>query len=112
PRLYARSNIIPNSVRAAFQGEQFLLPVLPPAVAREVAVRPDRAVAGNQDGDRVRGAGAADGPGRAGTSDPPRDLPVAARGAGRNRPELFPDPGLEGGGAGVQRERPLPRFAL
>src|SRR5690349_400609 len=104
------SNISRNSV-AAFEGEQFLLPFRPPAVADEVAAGSDRAVARDEERDGVRGAGAADGPRRTRTSDPPRDLAIGSGRAGRDRPKLFPDAGLEGGRARVQGQRRVDRLS-
>lgn len=66
-----------------------------PAVAGEVAVRPDGAVAGDQDRDGVGGARRADGARGPRLSDPPGDLTIGTglpRGDGA---ELVPDAGLE-----------------
>src|SRR2546430_1243615 len=90
--------------RAALQCEEALLALDPPAVAARAAVFPDGAVARDHQRDRVRRARPADRPRCAGLAETPGDVAVGARRAVRDRPQLFPDAPLEGGGLNVQRQ--------
>src|ERR1051325_3793477 len=84
--------------------EQGLLAVGSPAIAPEVAVRADDAVAGNHERRRVRRAGARDRPGRGRHADASRDVRVGPRLPERNLPELLPHTPLERGRADVERQ--------
>src|SRR6185437_6725113 len=75
-----------------------------PAIAGQVAVLADDAMAGNNDGDRIRGAGARDGANSSGLADRACDLGVRARGAVGDAAKLVPDAALERGGLHVQRQ--------
>src|SRR5579864_3939572 len=71
--------------------EQRVLAFEAPAVAGQVAVLTDDAMAGNDDGDRIRGAGASDGANRSGLADGSGDFGVRARGAVGDAAKLVPD---------------------
>ena len=88
----------------AFLLEQGALAFDAPAVAAQALVRPDDAVAGNHQRDRVSGAGIGHGAAGAGLADGGGDLAVAARLAGGNGLQFAPDLQLKGGRAQVQRQ--------
>src|SRR5579864_72861 len=71
--------------------EQRVLAFEAPAVAGQVAVLPDDAMARNHDGNRIRGAGASDGANRSGLADGSGDFGVRARGAVGDAAKLVPD---------------------
>lgn len=84
--------------------EQGALAFEAPAVAGQVAVLADDAMAGNDDGDRIRRAGASDGANGSGLADGARDLGVRARSAVRDAAKLVPHAALERGGLHVERQ--------
>ena len=82
-----------------------------PAVAGEAAIFGDDAVAGDDDGNGIGGAGAGDGADGFFASDGAGDLAVGARGAPRDAAEFFPDAALKSGGLHVEREIAMRLFA-
>ena len=87
-----------------FRGEQSLLAFEAPTIAAEAAVFADDAVAGNNDGDGIGGAGASHGADGPGIADAASNFGIGARLAAGNAPELFPNAALEGGAANVERD--------
>ena len=75
-----------------------------PAVPGQVAVLADDAMARDDDGDRVGGAGAGDGANGSGLADGAGDLGVRARGAVGDAAKFVPDAALERGGLHVERQ--------
>ena len=75
-----------------------------PAVASQVAVCPDHAVAGDDESDRVRRTGSGHGPSSLGPADGRRDFGVRARRSVGDGAQGVPDPPLELAGAYVQGE--------
>src|SRR5215467_284934 len=73
-----------------------------PGISRERAVVADHAVAGNGDGEIVRGARSGDRTCRLRGSDAPRDLGIANRLADANFSQRLPNTLLEGGAADVK----------
>ena len=90
--------------RSFFFAEQLLLSLDAPAVAGEVAVGADDAVARDGDGERVGGAGPGDGADGARVADAAGDFGVAGGLAEGDLGERVPDALLEGGAADVERE--------
>jgi hypothetical protein len=84
-------------------GEQGAFAFEAPAVAGEAAVFADDAVARDNDGDGIGGAGAGDGADGLGMADAACDFGVRAGLAAGNAPELFPDAALKGGSADIER---------
>src|SRR5262249_40494984 len=82
--------------------EQHALPLRAPPLAARAAVGSPRAVAGDDDGGGVGGAGAGHRAGGAWVAERACDFRVAARLAARDRPQLLPHPALEGGGLEVE----------
>src|SRR5208282_4522906 len=70
--------------------EQLLFGLQAPSIARQLAIRADRAMTRDQDRHRIRSIGMADGARRRGPPDARCDLTVAARGAFRNLAQLAP----------------------
>src|SRR4051794_7003007 len=85
--------------------EQRALALDAPAIAREIAVGADHAMARDRDGERVGGAGLGDRADGAGRADLARDLGVARGLAGRDLAQRLPDSLLERGAADVERQR-------
>ena len=75
-----------------------------PAVATQIAVCPDDAVAGDDESDRVRRTGAGHGPSGLGPVDGRRDFGVRARRSVGDGAQGVPDPALELAGADVHGE--------
>ena len=84
--------------------DQFTLALDAPAVARQIAIAADDAVARNGQCDRVGGAGASDRTGRGEGADPTGQLHVGHRPADRDRAKLLPDAALERRPAHIERE--------
>src|SRR5258708_14490988 len=89
---------------AAFPFDKRLLALYAPAVAAERAIAADDPVAGDDDGDRIGGAGTRHGSGGAGLPDPTREVSIARGGAGRDAAKRFPDLALEGSPAHIDRQ--------
>lgn len=89
----------------AFAGEETVFPVQAAAKAAEPAVGGENAVAGDEDGDGVGPAGAADGADGPGPANGGCDLAVAFGQAGGDFQQFAPDGLLEGGGAGPVERR-------
>src|SRR5487761_26988 len=90
--------------RFGFTGEQRLLALDAPAIAAEPAVSPYDAVAGDRDGDWIRGTRLRDGAHCAGAADTLGDLGIGRRGAGRDRAQRLPDTLLERRTAQIERQ--------
>lgn len=75
-----------------------------PAIAAEIAVAANDAMAGDDDGDGVGGAGSGDGTGCARIASRGRNLRVGLGAAGRDGLQIVPDLHLKSGGADVERE--------
>ena len=88
--------------RCALLVEQTLLDLKSIGIAAERSVRPDNAVAGDQDGDVVRAIGRPRRPDRARLADCCRDLRVGARLAGRNAPQGLPHRFLKRGALHIE----------
>jgi hypothetical protein len=74
----------------------------PPGISRERPVIADDAVAGNGDGESVRGARSGDRPSRLRGTDTPRDLGIANRLADANLSQRLPNTSLGGCAADVK----------
>src|SRR3954463_4004358 len=104
PRPRRSFTAFPELKQAALDGEA-------PGLAAEAAIGAHRAVAGNDERDRVRAAGAADGAHRGRRADLARDVAVGARLATRNAAQRFPDAALEHRAADVERHASECAFA-
>src|SRR5258708_30180822 len=85
------------------ESEQLLFGLQAPSIARELAVRADRAMAWDQDRHRIRSVGVSNGTRCRRASDARRDLAIAARGACGNCAQLTPYAELKRSPADVQR---------
>src|ERR1700681_2288959 len=83
----------------------------PAGKARELAARPDHAVAGRDDRDRVLAVRRPDRAGRGRPADLARDLAVAAGLAERDREQRRPDALLECGAVEIERNGERPALA-
>jgi len=84
--------------------EQAAFPLNPPAIARQISVFPNNAVARNDDGCRIHGAGSSYGARRRRAADRASHLTIRSRGTVGNTPEFFPDAALESSGLHVGRK--------
>ena len=85
-----------------FEAEEGTLAVDAPTVAARRALRPNRAVAGDRERHRIRGAGPAHGSGGLRDADRLRQRAVADRLARRDAAQDLPDAALESTGADVE----------
>src|SRR5690606_25988226 len=85
------------------------LPLGAPPVPTDRPVAADDAVAGNDEGDGICGAGTGHCAHRCGVADATGDLLVAAGRATRDLPELAPHEALESRGANVERQPSIRR---
>ena len=88
--------------------EEFLFAVEAPAIAGQGAVCADDAVARDDDGSGIGGAGA----GEVGLAEGASDLRIGASGTAGNFLELLPDAALECGGLHIKREIHTGRMAF
>src|SRR5437868_1216275 len=104
---------IANALGLSLAPEQRFLARHSPTVAAERAVAADHTMAGHDQREAVRGAGARDRAHRAGTADGLGDVRIAARLAARDAHQLLPHAPLERARAHVHRDRAaLRRIAL
>src|SRR5215467_11774590 len=75
-----------------------------PAVAREIAIGADDAVARNGECDRISGAGASDRAGRGRVADPTGEFHVGHRPSDTDRAKLLPDAALKRRPAHIEHE--------
>jgi len=108
-RLLARDKVLTGV--GFFGGEEGLFAGEAPSVAGEAAVLADYAMAGNDDGNGIGGAGAGDRAYGFFASDGAGDLAVGTRGAPGDAAEFFPDAALKGGGLHIEREIAMGLFA-
>src|ERR1700688_1764203 len=90
--------------RGALRGGERLFALHPPTVAGQVAVAADGAMAGDDERDRIQGAGAADRACRLGSAQEGCDLAVAALLAVGYGAKRLPHAPLEGGRTHVERQ--------
>src|ERR1700682_1051785 len=74
------------------------------AIAGQRSIRPDDAMTGDDDADRITTVGKADRAHRGGSTDAPRQRRVGDRLAAPDLPQRPPDPALEFGPAGGDRQ--------
>ena len=94
-----------------FQRKELLLHAEPAAEPGQAAVRPDHAMTGNDNGNRVLTVGGADGTHGRRTSDVPRQLRITPRRTVRNLFERVPDVALKRGTGRRDRQIELPSLA-
>src|SRR5262249_61061382 len=97
--------------RPLLEPRERVLAVEPPAVARQRAVLPDDAVAGDDDRDRRMPDARADGADDVGSAGAARELRVADRGAVRDLEQLGPDGELEIGAHEIELDVERPSLA-